>query len=78
MDYQEIIKELIELEAYFEEGWKRTYKLRMQLEGNDTSDPLQEDENEEAKLAKLLGKKANGKPSDKKDSSNGDESQKKE
>ena len=68
MDYQEIIKQLLEIEDYFEEGRKRAYNLRMQIEGNDSSAPLPEHENEEAKLEKLLSKKANGKASEKKDS----------
>ncbi len=68
MDYQEIMKQLIEIEEYFEEGRKRVYNLRMQIGSTDSGAPLQENESEEAKLAKLLSKKANGKSSGKKDS----------
>ena len=67
MDYQEIIKQLLELEDYFEEGRKRVYNLRMQIEDNESSSPVPEHENEEAKLEKLLSKKTNEKASDKKD-----------
>lgn len=67
MDYQEIIKQLLELEDYFEEGRKRAYNLRMQIEGNESSAPLPEHENEERKLEKLLSKKANGEVSDKRE-----------
>ena len=69
MDYQEIIKQLIELEEYFDEGRKKAYKLRIEIQGSDSPAPLEEHETEEAKLAKLLSKKPNGKPSDKKRSS---------
>ena len=57
MEHQEIIKQLIELEEYFEEGRKKAYNLRTQIENVDSSNPLQHEENEEAKLEKLLGKK---------------------
>ena len=66
MDYQEIIKQLLALEEYLEEGRKKAHEIRMQIESTDTPAPLQEDISEEAKLAKLLGKKENGKSSNKK------------
>ena len=69
MDYQEIIKQLIELEKYFEEGQKKAYSIRVQIQGTDSPTPLEENEDEEAKLAKLLSKKVNEKSSTKKDSS---------
>ena len=59
MDYQEIIKQLIELEQYFEEGRKKTNNLRAQIENVDSSVASQDEESEEAKLQKLLSKKVN-------------------
>jgi len=73
MDYQDIIKQLIELEEYFEEGRKKAYNIRMQIDSNASPAPLQEGSNEEAKLAKLLSKKANGISSDEKDSEKKDD-----
>ena len=70
MDYQEIIKQLLALEEYLEEGRKKAHDIRMQIESTDTPPAsLQEDISEEAKLAKLLSKKENGKSSNKKGSS---------
>ena len=73
MDYQEIIKQLVELEEYYEEGRKKVYNIRMQIESTGAAAPLEEHESEEAKLANLLGKKTNGKSSSKKDSDKNDD-----
>ena len=70
MDHQEIIKQLLALEEYLEEGRKKAHDIRMQIESTDPPPAsLQEDISEEAKLARLLGKKENGKSSNKKGSS---------